>query len=113
MRKTLTLDNGKGFSLFKQFEEKTDLTIYFTDPYATWQRGLNENTNSLVRQYFPKEMNFRKVTDKNLAVAVKKLNNKPRKCLDYQIPYKVYRQALRVVHLQPEFTYPHFLIRIE
>jgi len=71
------------------------LTIYFADPYAAWQRGLNENTNDLLRQYFPKGMNFRKVTDKNLVLAVKKINHRPRKCLDYQTPYEVYRQALR------------------
>ena len=95
MRKTLTVDNGKEFSLFKQLEEKTGLTIYFADPYAAWQRGLNENTNGLLRQYFPKGMNFRKVTDKNLALAVKKLNHRPRKCLGYQTPHEVYYQALR------------------
>ena len=95
MRKTLTVDNGKEFSLFKQLEEKTGLTIYFADPYAAWQRGLNENTNGLLRQYFPKGVNFRKVTDENLALAVKKINHRPRKCLDYQTPHEVYRQALR------------------
>ena len=95
MRKTLTVDNGKEFSRFKKLEEKTGLTIYFADPYAAWQRGLNENTNGLLRQYFPKGMNFMKVTDKNLALAVKKLNHRPRKCLDYQAPHEVYCQALR------------------
>ena len=95
MRKTLTVDNGKEFSMFKQLEEKTGLTIYFTDPYSAWQRGLNENTNGLLRQYFPKGMNFREVTDKVLALAVKKINHRPRKCLDYQTSHEVYCQALR------------------
>jgi len=95
MRKTLTLDNGKEFSWFKKLEEKTGLTIYFADPHAAWQRGLNENTNGLLRQYFPKGMNFRKIIDKVLALAVKKINHRPRKCLDYQKPHEVYYQALR------------------
>jgi len=63
MRKTHTLDNGKEFSWFKKLEEKTGLTIYFADLYAARQRGLNENTNGLLRQYFPKRMNFREITD--------------------------------------------------
>jgi IS30 family transposase len=90
-----TFKNGKKFSLFKQHEEKTGLTIYFANPYAAWQRGLNENTNGLQRQYFPKGINFKKVTDKNLVSAVKRLNHRPSKCLDYQTPHEVYRQALR------------------
>jgi len=95
VRKTFTIDNGKEFSQFKKLEEKTGLTIYFADPYAAWQRGLNENTNGLLRQYFPKGMNFREITDKVLALAVKKINHRPRKCLDYQTPHEVYYQALR------------------
>jgi len=58
----------------------------------------------LLGQYFPKGMNFRKVTNKNLAFTVKKLNYRLRKCLDYQTSHEVYRQALRMVHLQTEFT---------
>lgn len=93
MRKTLTLDNGKEFSSFKQIEDRTGLVVYFADPYAAWQRGLNENTNKLLRQYFPKGMDFRKLTDHELALKVKMLNNRPRKCLNYQTPQEVYRQA--------------------
>ena len=95
VRKTLTIDNGKEFSQFKKHEEKTGLTIYFANPYAAWQRGLNENTNGLLRKYFPKGMNFREITDKVLALAVKKINHRKRKCLDYQTPHEVYCQALR------------------
>jgi transposase, IS30 family len=95
IRKTLTVDNGKEFSFFKQIEDRTGLRIYFADPYAAWQRGLNENTNKLLRQYFPKGMDFRKLTDYDLALKVKLLNNRPRKCLNYQTPKEVYRQAWR------------------
>lgn len=90
MRKTLTVDNGKEFSSFKELEEKTGLTVYFADPYSAWQRGTNENTNGLLRQYFPKGTDFSKVTEEDLAFAVKRLNHRPRKCLGYQTPHEVF-----------------------
>jgi len=90
MRKTLTVDNGKEFAGFKKLEDKTGLTVYFADPYSAWQRGTNENTNGLLRQYFPKGTDFRTVTEQDLAFAVKKLNHRPRKCLNYQCPYEVF-----------------------
>ena len=89
MRKTLTVDNGKEFARFKEIEDKTGLTVYFADPYSAWQRGTNENTNGLLRQYFPKGTDFRNVTEEDLAFAVKKLNHRPRKCLGYQSPHEV------------------------
>jgi IS30 family transposase len=95
LRRTLTVDNGKEFSYFKELENKTGLKVYFADPYAAWQRGTNENTNGLLRQYFPKGTDFRKISEKDIAIVVKKLNNRPRKCLNYQTPCEVYRQALR------------------
>jgi len=90
MRKTLTVDNGKEFAHFKELEDKTGLTVYFADPYSAWQRGTNENTNGLLRQYFPKGTDFRKITEEDLAFAVKKLNYRPRKCLSYQSPHEVF-----------------------
>ncbi len=89
IRKTLTVDNGKEFSQFKEIENKTGLTVYFADPYSAWQRGTNENTNGLLRQYFPKGSDFRTVSEEDLAFAVKKLNHRPRKCLDYRSPHDV------------------------
>ncbi len=94
MRKTLTVDNGKEFSLFKELENKTGLCIYFADPYSAWQRGSNENTNGLLRQYFPKGSNFRNIENKDLALAVKKLNHRLRKCLNYQTPHEVFYEAV-------------------
>lgn len=94
MRKTLTVDNGKEFSQFKQLEKKTGFCIYFADPYSAWQRGSNENTNGLIRQYFPKGTNFRDVTSKDLALVVKKLNHRPRKCLHYQTPHEIIYDAI-------------------
>ena len=94
MRKTLTVDNGREFAYFKELENKTGLTVYFADPYSAWQRGTNENTNGLLRQYFPKGTDFRQVTKENLASAVKKLNHRPRKCLDYQTPHEVFWKSV-------------------
>ncbi len=93
LRKTLTVDNGKEFSLFKKIEEKTGLAVYLADPYSAWQRGCNENTNKLLRQYFPKGMDFKSFTDQELAYRVKLLNHRPRKSLNYQTPHEVYHQA--------------------
>lgn len=90
MRKTLTVDNGTEFFYFKEIENKTGLRVYFAKPYSAWQRGTNENTNGLLRQYFPKGTDFRTVTHQALAFAVKKLNYRPRKCLGYRTPHEVF-----------------------
>jgi transposase, IS30 family len=92
-RETLTVDNGKEFSKFKELEKVTGLTVYFADPYAPWQRGTNENTNGILRFYFPKGTNFKKVSSKELEFVVRKINNRPRKCLNYQMPNEVFYQA--------------------
>lgn len=90
MRQTLTLDNGTEFANFKELEEKTRLTVYFADPYAAWQRGANENTNGLLRQYFQKGIDFRKINEDAVAEAVRRLNNRPRKCLGYRTPHEMF-----------------------
>jgi IS30 family transposase len=95
MRQTLTVDNGSEFARFKEFEKKTGLKIYFADPYSAWQRGANENTNGLLRQYFPKGSDFRKITEEDITKAVKRLNSRPRKCLDYQTPHEVFWKEAR------------------
>ena len=95
LRQTLTVDNGKEFSQFKELETKTGLTVYFADPYAAWQRGTNENTNGILRHYYPKGFDFTTISDEELELVVKKINNRPRKCLGYRTPAEVLRQALR------------------
>ena len=90
MRKTLTVDNGSEFAQFKSYEDKTGLEIYFAKPYAAWQRGANENTNGLLRQYFPKGSDFKKVNEEDVQEAVKRLNGRPRKCLNYQTPHEMF-----------------------
>ena len=92
-RKTLTADNGKEFARFKRIEAATGLTVFFADPYAAWQRGTNENTNGLIRQYFPKGCDLRTVTHKHLAKVVSALNHRPRKCLGYRTPQEVLNAA--------------------
>lgn len=95
LRKTLTVDNGKEFARFKEIEIKSGFDIYFADPYAAWQRGCNENTNGLLRRYFPKGSDLSELTHDQLAQVVKKLNHRPRKCLGYQTPHEVFLQAKR------------------
>lgn len=95
LRQTLTVDNGKEFSLFKELEAKTGLTVYFADPYSAWQRGTNENTNGLLRFYFPKGTNFLAITEEELDLTIEKVNRRPRKCLNYQTPHEVFFQKLR------------------
>jgi len=87
-RHTLTLDNGQEFARHKELR-KLGLTVYFADPYSAWQRGANENTNGLLRRFFPKKTDFSQVSDAELAEAVRLLNNRPRKCLSYRTPHEV------------------------
>ena len=94
MRKTLTVDNGKEFARFKELEDKTGLIVYFADPYSAWQRGTNENTNGLLRQYFPKGSSFSSITDDQISFVNERLNDRPRKCLDFQAPAMVFSQLL-------------------
>lgn len=89
-RKTMTVDNGKEFAEFKTMERQLGVRIYFADPYAAWQRGTNENTNGLLRRYFPKGTDFSEHTPQAIARVVQKLNNRPRKCLDYRTPREVF-----------------------
>lgn len=89
LRLTLTIDNGKEFARFKHISQGAGLDVYFADPYAPWQRATNENTNGLIRQYFPKGCDFQKISDKDIATMIKRLNHRPRKCLDFQTPHEV------------------------
>lgn len=89
LRRTATVDNGKEFARFKQIEKRLGMTIYFAQPYAAWQRGTNENTNGLLRQFFPKGTDFGRVSHQQVAKTVRMLNNRPRKCLNYRTPAEV------------------------
>jgi IS30 family transposase len=87
---TITVDNGKEFCDHKHIATLLQARIYFAHPYASWERGLNENTNGLVRQYFPKKHEFSKISDKNLQQVEDLLNNRPRKTLGYRTPNEVF-----------------------
>ena len=83
---TITADNGKEFAYHEKMTEALGAAVYFADPYSSWQRGLNENTNGLLRQYWPKHTDFKQVTPRAVASVIASLNNRPRKKLDYQTP---------------------------
>ena len=88
-RKTMTFDNGKEFAGFKEMEKSVGFRCYFADPYSSWQRGTNENTNGLLRQFFPKRTDFNKISEEEIDKAAALLNNRPRKCLNYRTPHEV------------------------
>ena len=67
-----------------------DVDIYFAHPYPSWGRGLNENANGLIRQYFPKSTNLREVTPEQVAFAINQMNHRSQKCLNWKIPYEVF-----------------------
>ena len=90
---TVTFDNGREFSQHALMSLALDADIYFAKPYHSWERGLNENTNGLVRQYFPKGIPFDSITEKELQDVAKKLNNRPRKCLGYRTPFEVFSKS--------------------
>ncbi len=83
---TLTADNGKEFAHHEAIAQALSAEFYFAHPYASWERGLNENTNGLVRQYFPKDRDFSTITDEEVRMVMDKLNNRPRKCLGTKTP---------------------------
>lgn len=83
---SITLDNGSEFADFRAIEKDLNTTIYFADPHSPWQRGLNENTNDIIRFFFPKGTDFSKVSEDDLVSVISLINNRPRKCLDYLSP---------------------------
>ena len=87
---TITFDNGKEFSKHKKITLKTGVICYFATPYHSWERGLNENTNGLIRQYFPKKSNLKKFTPEDIRFVENQLNNRPRKTLGYRTPREVF-----------------------
>jgi IS30 family transposase len=96
---TITSDNGKEFAEHERIAKSLETDIYFAHPYAAWERGTNENSNGLVRQYFPKDRDFTTITEEETIVAQFRLNNRPRKCLDFDTPNEVFFQSSSVVAL--------------
>ncbi len=87
---TLTSDNGKEFAGHQEIATALRANFYFAHPYSSWERGLNENTNGLIRQYFPKKHDFTTITEKDISMVMNKLNNRPRKCLGFKTPNQVF-----------------------
>lgn len=92
--RSLTWDRGKEMAKHLQFTLATDIQVYFCDPHHPWQRGTNENTNGLLRQYFPKGVSLSQVSQAKLNAVARQLNDRPRKTLGYETPADKYRQAV-------------------
>ena len=88
--KSITFDNGKEFAGHKEIALALNTDCYFAHPYSSWERGTNENANGLIRQYFPKDYNLKKVSMEEEVMVMDKLNTRPRKCLDFMTPYEVF-----------------------
>ncbi len=86
----MTSDNGKEFVKHEAMAKTLNAEFYFAHPYASWERGLNENTNGLIRQYFPKSCDFTTITQKEINCVMDKLNNRSRKCLGIKTPNQVF-----------------------
>lgn len=94
IRKSLTYDQGREMSLHKQVAADLNLTVYFVDPHAPWQRGSNENTNGLVREYLPKGSDLSIYSQDELNIIADRLNTRPRKTLGFFTPDEVYSAAI-------------------
>ena len=90
--KTITFDNGLEFSEHATIAEGLGADIYFAHPYASWERGINENTNGLIRQYFPKGTDFNQVTDEQVQWVMDRLNNRPRKTRGCKSPNELFKK---------------------
>lgn len=86
---TITLDNGKEFAGHESIAAELQASVYFAHPYSSWERGLNENSNGLIRQYFPKGTDLADITDEQVQRAVERLNHRPRKVLGGRSPHEV------------------------
>ena len=92
--KSLTWDRGKEMADHKRFTLDTDIKVYFCDPQSPWQRGSNENTNGLLRQYFPKGMDLSNVHQNRLNAVARRLNERPRETLNFETPAERFNQCV-------------------
>ena len=101
MVKTITFDRGKEFCGYEEIEKALNCKTYFCDPYCAWQKGTNENTNGLLREFYPKGMDLSQVDTAELSHYLKSLNDRPRKCLKFKTPNEVmdYYRLHQVLHL--------------
>ncbi len=94
MKKSLTYDNGTEMAQHKLFTKNTKVTVYFANPYSPWERPTNENSNGLLRDYFPKGMDLSTVTKKRLKEVQNQLNERPRKVLGWRKPKEVFDEYI-------------------
>jgi transposase, IS30 family len=99
-RKTMTFDNGREFCGHEKLSESLNLDCYFANPYHSWERGLNEHTNGLIREFYPKNTDFITVKEEDFQKVVDLINHRPRKSLDYRTPYEVFSSSSEIVALQ-------------
>ena len=90
--KSISFDNGSEFSEFKDLEKNLNTLVYFAEPHKPWQRGTNENTNDIIRFFYPKGYNFHELSEVELQEVVGLINNRPRKCLNWKSPMEVYHK---------------------
>jgi len=95
MKLTLTYDQGREMAAHKLFTEITGMKVYFAHPRSPWERGTNENTNGLIRQFFPKGTDFKKVSRREIKKVQDLLNGRPRQALNFQKPYEVFEQLIK------------------
>jgi IS30 family transposase len=99
LKKTITWDQGTEMAAHRQFTIKTGCPVFFCDPHSPWQRGTNENTNGLIRDFYPKGTNFNNITDDDLAETQRLLNIRPRQTLDFRSPHAMMNELLNGVAL--------------
>lgn len=94
LKKTLTYDQGSEMAQHKLFSKETEITVYFAHPHSPWERGSNENTNALIRQYFPKGTDFSKISYNRIKEVQDELNDRPRKTLNWHTPHEKFSELL-------------------
>jgi IS30 family transposase len=94
MRKSLTVDNGGENAGHQEITKCLGIAVYFAHPYHSWERGTNENTNGLIRHYFPKGTDFATIPDERIKAVEEKLNTRPRKRLGYKTPQEVFNNCV-------------------
>lgn len=99
VRKTLTYDQGKEMARHEQLARRLRIEVYFADPHSPWQRGTNENTNGLIREYLPRGLDLASISQGYLNAIARQLNDRPHRCLGYETPAEVF--AREILNLQP------------